>query len=68
MKSMNLRDGPVILVMAPTRELAVQINQEFLRFVDPKILNTVCVFGGSSKAWQLREIRKVFPITSQKCF
>ena len=44
----------MVLVLAPTRELAVQIQQECLRFgSSSKIKNTV-VYGGVPKQQQVR--------------
>ena len=44
-------DGPIVLVLAPTRELAVQIQQECARFgASSRIKNTV-VYGGVPKVW-----------------
>lgn len=42
-------DGPIVLVLAPTRELAVQIQQEATKFgASSKIKNT-CIYGGVPK-------------------
>lgn len=49
-------DGPVVLVLAPTRELAVQIQQvadEYGRLFNAK---STCVYGGSSKGPQIRSL------------
>lgn len=47
-----------ILVVVPTRELAVQINQELRSFVtDLKIFSTCCV-GGASIGGQIAELRR----------
>jgi ATP-dependent RNA helicase DDX5/DBP2 len=50
-------EGPRALVMAPTRELAQQIEQEFQRFRSVFSLRCVCVYGGSPKEYQRREIQ-----------
>jgi ATP-dependent RNA helicase DDX5/DBP2 len=42
-------DGPIVLVMAPTRELAVQIEQEAQKFAKVCQLSTLCVYGGAPK-------------------
>jgi ATP-dependent RNA helicase DDX5/DBP2 len=42
-------DGPVVLVMAPTRELAVQIEQEAKKFASCCQLSTLAVYGGAPK-------------------
>eukprot|EP00198_Chlamydomonas_reinhardtii_P000687 XP_001690022.1 DEAD-box RNA helicase [Chlamydomonas reinhardtii] len=50
-------DGPIVLVLAPTRELAVQIQQECQRFgASSRIKNTV-VYGGAPKGPQARDLR-----------
>ncbi|KAG8348599.1 putative ATP-dependent DEAD/H RNA helicase [Trypanosoma vivax] len=51
-------DGPIALVLAPTRELAVQIEEEtrkVLRRV-PEI-TTTCLYGGTPKGPQIRLLR-----------
>lgn len=48
-------DGPVALVLAPTRELAVQIQAECQRFGR---VHSLCVYGGVSRGPQQRELRR----------
>ncbi|GKC51877.1 DEAD-box ATP-dependent RNA helicase 20, partial [Tanacetum coccineum] len=51
-------DGPIVLVLAPTRELAVQIQQEATKFgASSKIKNT-CLYGGVPKGPQIRDLQK----------
>ncbi|BBN04826.1 ATP-dependent RNA helicase DDX5/DBP2 [Marchantia polymorpha subsp. ruderalis] len=51
-------DGPIVLVLAPTRELAVQIQQEASKFgASSKIKNT-CIYGGAPKGPQIRDLNK----------
>lgn len=51
-------DGPIVLVLAPTRELAVQIQQETAKFgASSKIKNT-CIYGGVPKGPQVRDLQK----------
>eukprot|EP00250_Pteridium_aquilinum_P006339 c16281_g1_i1 orf=170-1819(+) len=51
-------DGPIVLVLAPTRELAVQIQQEATKFgMSSKIKNT-CIYGGAPKGPQIRDLQK----------
>ncbi|KAI5054789.1 hypothetical protein GOP47_0029934 [Adiantum capillus-veneris] len=51
-------DGPIVLILAPTRELAVQIQQEATKFgASSKIKNT-CVYGGAPKGPQIRDLQK----------
>lgn len=45
----NMADGPYALIMAPTRELAQQIEQEALKFATPMGFNCVSIVGGVSK-------------------
>merc|ERR1719183_823263 len=47
-------DGPIVLVMAPTRELAVQIKEECSRFGKSSKIKNTCVYGGVPKAQQSR--------------
>jgi DEAD/DEAH box helicase len=50
-------DGPIVLVLAPTRELALQIKQECDKFgASSEIKNTV-VYGGVPKSSQVRDLR-----------
>nr|CAA36873.1 p68 protein [Schizosaccharomyces pombe] len=39
-------DGPIVLVLAPTRELAVQIQQECTKFGKSSRIRNTCVYGG----------------------
>ena len=48
-------DGPIALIMAPTRELVQQIGKDVKRFGKPLGINCVCVFGGSGIANQVRD-------------
>ena len=51
-------DGPIVLVLAPTRELAVQIKEECDKFgASSEIKNTV-VYGGVPKGKQVRSLRE----------
>lgn len=51
-------DGPIGLVMVPTRELAIQIYDECKSFGKPLGINTVCVYGGAGIQGQLSELKK----------
>ncbi|XP_026684744.1 DEAD-box ATP-dependent RNA helicase 20-like [Diaphorina citri] len=51
------RAGPSVLVMAPTRELATQIEREVNK-IDYKGLKAVCVYGGKELEPQLEKIRE----------
>jgi ATP-dependent RNA helicase DDX5/DBP2 len=53
-------DGPIVLVLAPTRELAQQIQsvaQDYGAHASPAIRNT-CIFGGSPKGPQARDLER----------
>eukprot|EP00769_Ergobibamus_cyprinoides_P004099 gnl/Ergobibamus_cyprinoides/568.p1 GENE.gnl/Ergobibamus_cyprinoides/568~~gnl/Ergobibamus_cyprinoides/568.p1 ORF type:complete len:396 (+),score=121.52 gnl/Ergobibamus_cyprinoides/568:146-1189(+) len=49
-------DGPIALVLAPTRELAVQIQQEFEKFARSSGIRSVCVYGGAPRGAQRRRL------------
>mmetsp|Transcript_60652 Transcript_60652/g.105702 ORF Transcript_60652/g.105702 Transcript_60652/m.105702 type:complete len:642 (-) Transcript_60652:106-2031(-) len=60
MHILNNRIGgrdPTLLVLAPTRELAVQIEKEAQRFGSSSNLRAVCAYGGQPKGDQLRQMR-----------
>lgn len=49
---------PVLLILAPTRELAVQIMDETKKFGRPLGLSAVCCYGGSSKYPQIAQLER----------
>jgi len=51
-------DGPIVLVMAPTRELAVQIQEECQRFGKSSRIKNTCCYGGVPKAQQARDLQE----------
>jgi len=51
------RGPPAILVLAPTRELAVQIEQQAKQFGASSGMRAVCLYGGAPKGPQLAELR-----------
>jgi superfamily II DNA/RNA helicase len=51
-------DGPVVLVLAPTRELAQQIQEQAEKFGGPCQLRTTCLFGGAPKGPQIRDLER----------
>ncbi|WIA12214.1 hypothetical protein OEZ85_012283 [Tetradesmus obliquus] len=53
----NPRFGPTVLVLAPTRELAMQIKVEAEKFGRSSGVRNTCVYGGAPKGPQLRDIR-----------
>jgi len=50
-------DGPIALVVAPTRELAQQIKLECDKFGGTSLLKICCVYGGASKREQAINLR-----------
>ena len=58
-------DGPIVLVLCPTRELAQQVQGVAQQFGRACKVRTCCVYGGAPKGPQIRELdrgrcRKVF--------
>ncbi|KAI3785800.1 hypothetical protein L1987_44925 [Smallanthus sonchifolius] len=50
-------DGPIVLVLAPTRELAVQIQQEAGKFGSHSRIRSTCIYGGAPKGPQIRDLQ-----------
>jgi len=51
-------DGPIALVIAPARELAVQIHKEVKRFLKSLQIESVCMYGGSHVGDQISAVRR----------
>ncbi|SSD59125.1 probable ATP-dependent RNA helicase DBP2 [Saccharomycodes ludwigii] len=51
-------DGPIVLVLAPTRELAVQIQKECSKFGRTSRIRNTCVYGGVPRGQQIRDLQK----------
>ena len=51
-------DGPIVLILAPTRELAVQIKQEIDKFGKSSRIRNTCVYGGVPKGQQIRDLQR----------
>ncbi|KAI5645473.1 DEAD/DEAH box helicase domain-containing protein [Phthorimaea operculella] len=51
-------DGPIALVLAPTRELAQQIQQVATDFGSTAYVRNTCVFGGAPKREQARDLER----------
>ncbi|KAL1917412.1 uncharacterized protein VTP21DRAFT_3805 [Calcarisporiella thermophila] len=49
-------DGPIVLVLAPTRELAVQIQAECNKFGRSSKIRSTCLYGGVPRGPQIREL------------
>ncbi|KAI8817396.1 ATP-dependent RNA helicase Prp11 [Fimicolochytrium jonesii] len=52
------QEGPVALIMTPTRELAVQIHKECKYFAKVLNLRAVCCYGGSPIKDQIAELKR----------
>lgn len=50
-------DGPIVLVLAPTRELALQTQEECIRFGKSSKIKNTCCYGGVPKGDQARHLR-----------
>lgn len=51
-------DGPIVLILAPTRELAQQIQTVARDFGSSSCIRNTCVFGGSPKGPQARDLER----------
>ncbi|KAJ3086679.1 ATP-dependent RNA helicase dbp2, partial [Quaeritorhiza haematococci] len=51
-------DGPIVLILAPTRELALQIQQECSKFGSSSKIKNTCLYGGVSRGPQIRELSR----------
>ncbi|KAL1861997.1 ATP-dependent RNA helicase dbp2 [Paecilomyces lecythidis] len=51
-------DGPIVLILAPTRELAVQIQVEISKFGKSSRIRNTCVYGGVPKGPQIRDLSR----------
>ncbi|KAL0994809.1 hypothetical protein UPYG_G00127430 [Umbra pygmaea] len=51
-------EGPISVIMTPTRELALQITKECKKFSKPLNLRVVCVYGGTGISEQIAELKR----------
>uniref|UniRef100_A0A1L8EI11 RNA helicase n=1 Tax=Haematobia irritans TaxID=7368 RepID=A0A1L8EI11_HAEIR len=51
-------DGPIALILAPTRELAQQIQQVANDFGSHTHVRNTCIFGGAPKHYQSRDLER----------
>ncbi|MES1904942.1 MAG: putative ATP-dependent RNA helicase ddx46, partial [Paramarteilia canceri] len=54
-------EGPIGLILEPTRELALQTAREVRRFAKLHKIPTLCVYGGTNISEQIAEIKSTLP-------
>ncbi|KAK1407762.1 hypothetical protein QVD17_39388 [Tagetes erecta] len=54
----NPQYGPTVVVLAPTRELATQIQDEAIKFGRSVRISCTCLYGGAPKGPQLKELER----------
>lgn len=50
-------DGPIVTILAPTRELAMQINDQCTQFGASSRVKSVCVYGGADRDEQAKSLK-----------
>ena len=55
---MHAKGTPIALIMAPTRELALQIAAEATKFGQSVKCRSVAVYGGASKGPQVKALQR----------
>ena len=53
--------SPLALVLSPTRELAIQIHRECVKFGAPSAISSACIYGGTNVPEQIASLRKAKP-------
>lgn len=51
-------DGPIAIIMTPTRELCMQIGKDIKKFSKSLNLRVVCVYGGTGISEQIAELKR----------
>jgi len=51
-------DGPIVLALCPTRELAIQVQVVAAQFGSPTRLRSTCIYGGAPKGPQIRDLER----------
>lgn len=57
-KSLSRGEGPIVLILAPTRELAQQIQSVAQAYNARGCIKNTCLFGGSPKGPQARDLER----------
>jgi ATP-dependent RNA helicase DDX46/PRP5 len=55
---LEVDDGPIAIIMTPTRELATQIAKECRKFTRHLNMNVVAVYGGTNISEQIAELKR----------
>ena len=56
--ALEVDDGPIAIIMTPTRELATQITKECRKFTRHLNLNVIAVYGGTNISEQIAELKR----------
>ena len=54
----DYEEGPIGVILTPTRELAIQIYNECRKFAKPLKLTVVCVYGGTGISEQIADLKR----------
>ena len=54
----GINDGPIALIMTPTRELAMQTYSECCKFTKSLGLSVVCAYGGAPIKDQIADLKR----------
>lgn len=55
---LSRNEGPISLVLCPTRELAIQVQAVAANFATSTRLRSTCIYGGASKGPQIRDLER----------
>ncbi len=55
---LDYEEGPISIILAPTRELAIQIYSECKKFCKHLKLRPVCVYGGTGISEQIADLKR----------
>jgi ATP-dependent RNA helicase DDX46/PRP5 len=55
---LDYKDGPIAVILTPTRELAIQIYNECKKFCKPLKLHAICVYGGTGISEQIADLKR----------
>lgn len=57
-QSLDDGDGPIAIIMSPTRELCMQIGKDIKKFSKSLGLKAACVYGGTGISEQIAELKR----------